>query len=180
MKRREFITSAGRRGGAPLAPLRAAAQPKVIRRVGFLGGVNILSPSSESYRAFLAQMDELGFRAGRNVIIEYKALADPRGPAGSVADLLRSKPDVIVVTGPEIALQAVLAQSKTHAGGVPGDAIRSGRTEARRQPGQAGRQRHRRFRAPVGDRPKADRAADRGAAGTASASPWPGTTTPPT
>ena len=112
MKRREFITLLGGAAAVPLLPRTVAAQPKVIRRVGFLGGVATLSPSSESYKAFLAQMDELGFRAGRNIIIEYKALADPRGPAGSVGDLLRSQPEVIVVTGPEIALQAVLAQSK--------------------------------------------------------------------
>ena len=112
MKRREFMTLLGGAAAAPLLPHGVAAQPKVIRRVGFIGGVNIITPQSDNYKAFLAQMDELGFRAGRNVIIEYKALADPRGPAGSVADLLRSQPDVIVVTGPELALQTVLAQSK--------------------------------------------------------------------
>jgi ABC-type uncharacterized transport system substrate-binding protein len=112
MKRREFITLLGGVAAVPLLPRTVAAQPKVIRRVAFLGGVNIITPQTDNYKAFLAQMDELGFRAGRNVIIEYKALADPRGPAGSAGDLLRSQPDVIVVTGPEIALQAVLAQSK--------------------------------------------------------------------
>ncbi len=113
MKRRDFITLLSGAAMAPLWPRAAQAQPKTIRRVGFLGGSAILSPSSESYRAFLAQMDEAGFRAGRNVIVEYKALSDPRGPAGSASDLLRSKPDVIVVTGPDVGLQAVLAQDKT-------------------------------------------------------------------
>ena len=113
MKRRDFITLLGGAAAAPLILSGAQAQPKVIRRVGFLGGVNVIAPQSENYRAFLAQLDELGFRPGRNVIVEYKALADPRGPAGSAGDLLRSKPDVIVVTGPEVALQAVLAASKT-------------------------------------------------------------------
>jgi len=117
MKRRDFITLVGGTlGGAAMAPLfagAAAAQPKVIRRVGFLGGVNVITPQTDNYKAFLAHIDEQGFRAGRNIIIEYKALADPRGPAGSVGDLLRSKPDVLVVTGPETALQAALAQSKT-------------------------------------------------------------------
>jgi putative ABC transport system substrate-binding protein len=112
MKRREFISLLGGVAAAPLLPRQVAAQPKVVRRVGFLGGVNIITPQSDNYKAFLAQMDELGFKAGRNVIIEYKALADPRGPAGSAGELLRSKPDVLVVTGPEVALQAVLSQSK--------------------------------------------------------------------
>lgn len=116
MKRRDFITLVGGTlGGAAMAPLfagGATAQPKVVRRVGFLGGVNIITPQTDNYKAFLNHIDELGFRAGRNIIIEYKALTDPRGPAGSVGDLLRSKPDVVVVTGPEIALQAMLAQSK--------------------------------------------------------------------
>ena len=102
-------------GGAAAWPLGAQAQPKTVRRVGFLGGVNVINPQSENYKAFLAHLDELGFRAGRNVIVEYKALADPRGPAGSAGELLRSNPDVIVVTGPETALQAVLAASKTAA-----------------------------------------------------------------
>ena len=112
MKRREFISLLGGVAAAPLLPRRVAAQPKMVRRVGFLGGVNIITPQSDNYKAFLAQMDDLGFKAGRNVIIEYKALADPRGPAGSAGELLRSKPDVLVVTGPEVALQAVLSQSK--------------------------------------------------------------------
>ncbi len=113
MKRRDFIALLGGAATASMLPVRVDAQPKVIRRVGFLGGVNLITPQSENYRAFLSQMDELGVRAGRNVIIEYKALADPRGPGGSVADLLRSKPDVMVVTGPEIGLQAVMAHEKT-------------------------------------------------------------------
>ena len=111
MKRREFITLLGGAAAAPLWPCFAFAQPKVIRRVGFLGGGTI-APKTESYRTFLAQLNELGFREGRNVIVEYKSLTDPRGPAGSAGDLMRSQPDVIVVTGPEIALQAVLAASK--------------------------------------------------------------------
>ena len=112
MKRREFFALLGGVAAAA-SPLAAQAQPKVIRRVGFLGGVNVIAPQSENYRAFLAQLDELGFRAGRNVIVEYKALSDPRGPAGSAGELLRSNPDVIVVTGPETGLQAVLAANKT-------------------------------------------------------------------
>lgn len=113
MKRRDFIALLGGAAATPLWPRGLEAQPKKIHRVGFLGGVNVIAPQSENYRAFLAQLDEAGFRPGRNIIVEYKALADPRGPAGSARDLLRSKPEVIVVTGPEVALQAVLAASKT-------------------------------------------------------------------
>ena len=125
MKRRDFITLLG---GAATAPLWArgaagAAQgdppgrlPR--RRV-------ILTPQSENYRAFLAQMDELGFRAGRNVIVEYKALTDPRGPAGSVSDLLRSKPDVIVVTGPRDRAAGGARAGQDDAGRVPVHAVRS-------------------------------------------------------
>jgi putative ABC transport system substrate-binding protein len=113
MKRREFLVLLGGAAVPSLWPRGAFAQPKVIRRVGFLNGVNVIAPQSENYRAFLAQLDELGFRAGRNVIVEYKALADPRGPAGSAGELLRSNPSVIVVTGPETALQAVVAANKT-------------------------------------------------------------------
>src|SRR5262245_4532603 len=112
MRRRDFITLLGG-AAAAISPLGAQAQPKVIRRVGFLGGLNIITPQSDNYRAFLSHLDELGFRAGRNVIVEYKALSDPRGPTGSAGDLLRSQPDVVVVTGPDVALQAVTSLNKT-------------------------------------------------------------------
>ena len=112
MKRRDFIALLGGAAAAPLWPRGAPAQPKVIRRVGFLGA-GLIAPKSENYRAFLAQLNELGFREGRNAIVEYKSLTDPRGPAGSASDLLRSQPDVVVVTGPEVGLQAVLAANKT-------------------------------------------------------------------
>ncbi len=116
MKRRDFIALLGGAATAPLLPATVPAQPKAIRRVGFIGGLNVIAPQSENYRAFLGQLDELGFRAGRNVIVEYAPLTDPRGPGGVVSDLLRSKPEVIVITGPEIGVRAVAAQSKTVAG----------------------------------------------------------------
>jgi putative tryptophan/tyrosine transport system substrate-binding protein len=116
MKRREFIALLGGAATVPLLSTTVPAQPKAIRRVGFLGGLNVIAPQSESYRAFLSQLDELGFRAGRNVIVEYAPLSDPRGPGGVMSDLLRSKPEVVVITGPEIGLRALEAQSKTTAG----------------------------------------------------------------
>ena len=73
MKRREFIALLGGAAAASALPPGALAQPKVIRRVGFLGGVGLITPQSENYRAFLSQMDDLGFRAGRNVgFVEWR------------------------------------------------------------------------------------------------------------
>jgi putative ABC transport system substrate-binding protein len=110
LMRREFITLVG---GAALAwPLAARAQQagKVVR-IGFLGASLNSPPPLAFYQAFLTQLRELGFSEGQNLIVEYRAVDDPRGPFVAAAELLRSQPDMIVATGPEVALQAVVGAS---------------------------------------------------------------------
>ena len=63
------------------------------------------------YRAFSSQLEKNGLREGQNIIAEYRAIDDPRGPFVSAAELLRAKPDLLVITGGEVALQAVIGAS---------------------------------------------------------------------
>ena len=81
-------------------------------RLGFFGP-GLTSPATiVPYQAFVAQLRELGFNEGQNIVIEYRNLDDPRGPFVAAADLMRSQPDLIVAVGPEVALQAVVGASR--------------------------------------------------------------------
>jgi putative ABC transport system substrate-binding protein len=63
------------------------------------------------YRAFSSQLEKNGLREGQNIIVEYRAIDDPRGPFVSGEELLRAKPDLLVIAGGEVALQAVIGAS---------------------------------------------------------------------
>src|SRR6516162_7980811 len=111
MRRREVITLlAG--GVAAVWPLAARAQQssKLIR-LGVLGPLLNNPPAVAQYQAFRTQLEELGFREGRNVTIDYQGVDDPRGPFIVAAELTRAQPDLIVAIGPEAALQAVAGAS---------------------------------------------------------------------
>lgn len=111
MKRRKFITLLG--GAAATWPLAAHAQQggKPVR-IAFLGpGRNNPSPAA-NYQAFLAQLQELGFSDGQNLIVEHRAFDDPRGPFVAAAELMRTQPDLVVTSGPEASLQAVVGASR--------------------------------------------------------------------
>src|SRR5262245_33043348 len=109
MKRRDFITLLG---GVAAWPLTARAQQSGRpTRLGYLGAPLNNPPAIAQYQAFRAQLVELGFREGQNLTIDYLALDDPRGPFVAVAELMRSQPNLIVATGPEASLQAVVGAS---------------------------------------------------------------------
>src|SRR5262245_9969205 len=109
MRRREFITFVS--GAAVLWPLAASAQqPEKGTRVGFLGPART-SAQMEFYRAFSSQLEKNGLREGQNIVVEYGAIDDPRGPFIVAAELVRAQPNVLVATGPEVALQALIGAS---------------------------------------------------------------------
>ena len=110
VKRREFISLLG--GAAVAWPLAARGQQssKLIR-LGVLGPLLNNPPAVAQYQAFRTQLEELGFREGRNVTIDYQGVDDPRGPFIVAAELTRAQPDLIVAIGPEAALQAVAGAS---------------------------------------------------------------------
>jgi putative ABC transport system substrate-binding protein len=77
MKRREFITLLG---GAAAWPLAARAQQGKVIRIGFIGASLNSSGMMAQYQAFLTELQELGFSEGRNIIVDYRRVDDPRGP----------------------------------------------------------------------------------------------------
>jgi putative ABC transport system substrate-binding protein len=111
MKRREFITLLGVAAAWPLAA-RGQQAGKVIR-IGFIGASLNSSAMAAQYQAFLKELHELGFSEGRNIVVDYRRLDDPRGPFAVAAELMRLQVDLIVATGPEVALQAVVGASRS-------------------------------------------------------------------
>jgi ABC-type uncharacterized transport system substrate-binding protein len=110
MKRRTFITLLG--GAAMAWPLAARGQQsgKAIR-IGFFGPSLTSPPPIALYQAFLARLRELGFSEGQNLEIEYRGMEDSRGAFVAAGELMRGRPDLIVASGPELALQAVVGAS---------------------------------------------------------------------
>jgi ABC-type uncharacterized transport system substrate-binding protein len=111
--RREFITLLGVAGSWPLAA-RAQQADKPIR-IGFIGGASLNSSGmAAQYRAFLTELNEFGFSEGKNIVVDYRRLDDPtRGPFAIAAELMRLQVDLIVATGPEVALQSVVGASRS-------------------------------------------------------------------
>jgi putative ABC transport system substrate-binding protein len=112
MNRRAFMLALT--GATAAWPRAARAQPQAgkVTRIGFLGAPLDTGTQQANYRAFLTKLMELGFSEGRNLAIEYRDYTDSRGPFVAAAELMRSQPDLIVVTGPEVGLQAVVGASR--------------------------------------------------------------------
>jgi len=112
MRRRDFIGLIAC-SAALTWPFRTRAQQaEKVPRIGFLGpAARTVATMAEYYRAFSSQLEKNGFREGQNIIIEYRGIDDPRGPFVGAAELLRAQPDLLVISGPEVALQAVVGAS---------------------------------------------------------------------
>ena len=113
MRRRAFISLFG--AAAAAWPLAAQAQQadKPIR-IGFIGASLNSSGMAAQYQAFLTELNEFGFSDGKNIVVDYRRLDDPnaRGPFAIAAELMRLQVDLIVATGPEVALQSVVGASR--------------------------------------------------------------------
>jgi putative ABC transport system substrate-binding protein len=91
-------------------PLVASAQ--ATKRIAFFGpGVSRPSMMVANYHAFLDQLRTHGFIEGQNIIVKYGETEDPRGLGVVGAELVQSRPDLIVVSGTEAMLRAVLASN---------------------------------------------------------------------
>jgi putative ABC transport system substrate-binding protein len=93
------------------APLSAAAQPAATPRVGFLG--NASPPGGKTREAFVQGLRARGWIEGQNVTVEYRwAEGDPDRLPSLVAELIRARVDVIVLSGTP-AIQAARAATST-------------------------------------------------------------------
>jgi putative tryptophan/tyrosine transport system substrate-binding protein len=136
LRRREFITLLG--GAAAAWPLAARGQQPSAKvfRVGFLGlpTANSLPKRPEAFRAGLR---DLGYREGRDFVIEYR-WADGKYdqlPA-LLADLVRLKVDVILAHGTPGVLAAKRATTTIPiVMAVVGDALGSGIVSSLARPG---------------------------------------------
>ena len=110
MRRREFITLLG--GAAAAWPLAARAQQQTLPVVGWLIGISA-ARSAELMAGFHRGLSETGYVEGRNVAIEYHGADDLNRLPAMAADLVSRRVAVIFAAGPDVALQAVMAATKT-------------------------------------------------------------------
>ena len=115
-----------------------AQQPKKVFRVGYLSSTD---PATESARAegFRQRLREHGYIEGQNITIEYRyGGGKPELVSELVAELLRIKVDVIVVTGGARWIQPVKNATKTIPIVMVGagfDPVESGLIESLARPG---------------------------------------------
>jgi putative ABC transport system substrate-binding protein len=113
VRRREFIALFGSAVGSWPVAVRAQ-QTGQIARVGVLGPDPSYPLFAAGYPAFLAELQKLGFREGENLIVETHRIDEGASEAfAAAAKLAHSTIDVFVAFGPEIALKAAVAASKT-------------------------------------------------------------------
>src|SRR5262245_32284246 len=104
MRRREFIILVG--GAALTWPFRARPPQGVkFPQIACLGP-DPPTPDPRLYQTFASQLEKNRFREGQNISVDYRAIQDPRGPFVGAAELVRAQPDLLVIVGPEVALQA--------------------------------------------------------------------------
>jgi putative tryptophan/tyrosine transport system substrate-binding protein len=109
MRRREVL---GILGSALVAfPSAARAQQRdKIARVGVLGASRENPVSGPGYAIFIAELRKLGFDDGQNLQVEFGRTDEGTASAFAAAnELVAWKADVLVASGPEIALQAAAA-----------------------------------------------------------------------
>jgi putative ABC transport system substrate-binding protein len=114
MRRREFI---GLLGGAAVAwpPIGRAQQPSPVARIGMFGVDRANPVPAKIYEALFEELQRYGFTEGTNLTVEFRSVeVDLSEPFSAAArDLVRSKVDLLLPTGPEQALQAAWAASRT-------------------------------------------------------------------
>jgi putative tryptophan/tyrosine transport system substrate-binding protein len=113
MKRREFITLLG--GTAAAWPLAAQAQPQGrVRRVSILMGYVDGDIEAQKWtKAFSESLNELGWKIGRNIELEYRwAGPYPDRLRGNAEELVRISPDVLVA-GSTPALKALQTATRS-------------------------------------------------------------------
>jgi putative ABC transport system substrate-binding protein len=108
MRRREFVQATIVFAAWPLAS--RAQQAAALTRIGYFGPNRVQAQvAAVGFQAFRDELRALGLSEGVNFVIEERALDDARGLSVAAAELMQWQPDVVVIPGPEIGLQTVLA-----------------------------------------------------------------------
>ena len=112
MKRREFITLLG--GAAAAWPWAARAQGERVRRIGILmSGAESDAQARREHAVFVNQLNELGWRSGRNVNIDFSMGDGGRWTdANGEQELVALAPEVILASG-GVTMQALLQATRT-------------------------------------------------------------------
>ena len=123
MRRRDFLgVLCGAAAAWQLSWLRSAwaQQPGRTYRIGFFsGGVVDGRMSTGPVRtlglpAFFDELRKLGFSEGNNLFVEYRSSNQPAPQmVAAVTELMRSNVDLIVTTGAESHLRAVIEAHQT-------------------------------------------------------------------
>jgi putative ABC transport system substrate-binding protein len=112
IERRRFLAALG---GATVAWPHAghAQQAARVYRLGIMGSNRAGAVTATGYDVFVAHLRQLGFIEGRNLVLDYRDFTHGEAPSALAADLVRSKVDVIVTSGPEVTLKAVVGATRS-------------------------------------------------------------------
>jgi len=107
--RRELLAALG--GAAAAWPLAARAQqaPKMLR----VGTVTAQPRSASVWMAFEQRMVELGYEQGKNFALEIVPAASTQGFERGFRELAAHNIDIVLASGPEIALKSALAAGRS-------------------------------------------------------------------
>jgi putative ABC transport system substrate-binding protein len=113
MRRRDFITLLGSAAAWPLAArAQQAGRTYRVALVAFSTAGGMGPVMGRGVPALIDELRRLGFSEGQNLIIDYLSTNQPVAQfALSLAETVRAKPDVIVTTGAEAQLQAIMPVS---------------------------------------------------------------------
>src|SRR5262249_37604155 len=78
-----------------------------------IGTVSALQQSSPQWAAFMRRMAELGYEEGKNFVFDFVPAANEEEYETGYRPLAAREPDIILATGPEIALKSALAATRT-------------------------------------------------------------------
>jgi putative tryptophan/tyrosine transport system substrate-binding protein len=110
MRRREFITLIG--GAASAWPHAARAQQPA-KKILRVGTVSALQQSSPQWVAFVRRLAELDYEEGNTFTFDFVKATNEEEYESGYRILAAHDLDIILATGPEIALKSALAATRT-------------------------------------------------------------------
>src|ERR1044071_9315996 len=105
MRRREFIVGAGAAWASGAAGAEAQQRTRM-RRIGILNGFDNVISNDVRVKPFREELRALGWIEGETIQIDYREVPNLMALDAAAAELVASKPEVIVVM-PTPAIEAV-------------------------------------------------------------------------